>query len=59
MGFGDTLVAAGMAGATSSTILYPLEVIRSRLTVDTSGVYNGIFHAFRQVSHDLLIPNLN
>ena len=32
-----TFAAAGMAGATSNVILYPLEVVRSRLTVDSAG----------------------
>mmetsp|Transcript_17553 Transcript_17553/g.48989 ORF Transcript_17553/g.48989 Transcript_17553/m.48989 type:complete len:335 (+) Transcript_17553:1350-2354(+) len=49
MGPGTTLVAAGLAGATSSTLLYPLEVVRSRITCDTSGAYKGVLDAFRKV----------
>ena len=32
-------LAAGLAGATSNALLYPLEVVRSRLTCDTIGRY--------------------
>uniref|UniRef100_A0A7S1SL09 EF-hand domain-containing protein n=1 Tax=Tetraselmis chuii TaxID=63592 RepID=A0A7S1SL09_9CHLO len=49
MGLLGTLAAAGLAGATSSTILYPLEVVRSRLTVDAAGAYRGVFHAFHTI----------
>ena len=33
----DTLLAAGVAGATSNALLYPLEMIRARLTVSVPG----------------------
>ena len=39
-----TFMAAGMAGALSNAVLYPLEVIRCRLTTDTTGLYRGISH---------------
>lgn len=39
-----TFMAAGLAGATSWLALYPLEVIRSRLTVDATRQYRGIVH---------------
>lgn len=32
-----TFMAAGLAGATSNVVLYPLEVVRSRLTIDSTG----------------------
>lgn len=41
----QTLVAAGAAGVTSTVVLYPLEVVRSRLTVGNPGQYRGIMHA--------------
>lgn len=44
-----TLAAAGMAGAVSSSLLYPLEVVRTRLSTDTAGVYRGVGHAFRTI----------
>ena len=49
MSAGATLVAAGLAGATSSTILYPLEVVRSRITCDSAAAYSGVADAFRKV----------
>jgi solute carrier family 25 phosphate transporter 23/24/25/41 len=36
-GMGSTFVAAAMAGATSTVILHPLEVIRSRMTARMTG----------------------
>jgi len=49
LGFGETLLAAGLAGAVSSTTLYPLEVLRSRITCDATGAYRGVLDAFRKV----------
>lgn len=46
---GQTLLAAGLAGACSNVVLYPLEVIRARLTVGDAGKYAGIIHAARTV----------
>lgn len=34
-----TFAAAGIAGAASSAVLYPLEVVRSRLTCDTVHIH--------------------
>ena len=45
-----TLTAAGLAGAVSSSLLYPLEVVRTRLSTDTAGVYRGVGHAFRTIA---------
>lgn len=44
-----TLAAAGLAGAVSSSLLYPLEVVRTRLSTDTAGVYRNVAHAFRTI----------
>ena len=41
--------AAALAGATSSLTLHPLEVLRSRLTCDNSGQYQGLVSATRQI----------
>eukprot|EP00850_Spirogloea_muscicola_P020908 SM000230S07344 [mRNA] locus=s230:206462:210381:+ [translate_table: standard] len=41
------IVASGaLAGATSSLILYPLDVVRSRLTVQSAQQYKGILDVF-------------
>lgn len=45
----ETLMAAGLAGAVSSTVLYPLEVVRTRLSADVAGVYQGMGHTFRVI----------
>lgn len=44
-----TLTAAGMAGAVSCSLLYPLEVVRTRLSTDTAGAYRGVVHAFQTI----------
>ena len=49
LGTVETLTAAGLAGAVSSTVLYPLEVVRTRLSADTAGVYRGMGHTFRTI----------
>jgi len=48
----QTLLAAGIAGACTNVTLYPLEVVRSRLTVDIAGRYRGILHAAWCVARD-------
>ncbi|KAK9821932.1 hypothetical protein WJX81_004115 [Elliptochloris bilobata] len=40
-----TFAAAGLAGAAGSIALYPLEVVRCRMTTDVAGVYRGPVHA--------------
>eukprot|EP00892_Ulva_mutabilis_P002973 jgi/Ulvmu1/12677/UM094_0034.1 len=49
LGTVQTLTAAGLAGAVSSTVLYPLEVVRTRLSADSTGVYRGMGHTFRTI----------
>ncbi len=44
-----TFAAAGAAGAASATLLYPLEVVRSRLTINP-GRYAGPRAALRQIA---------
>eukprot|EP00210_Caulerpa_lentillifera_P007277 g6959.t1 len=44
-----TIAAGGLAGATSNLALYPLEVVRSRLTIDSTGAYKGVLHAFGKI----------
>ncbi|KIY98021.1 Calcium-binding carrier protein SCaMC-1-A [Monoraphidium neglectum] len=43
----QTFLAAGLAGATSCLLLYPLDVARMRLTLDTAGRYRGLAHCLR------------
>lgn len=40
------LVAGGLAGMVACSIVYPLEVIKTMLTVSPPGTYNGICDAF-------------
>jgi hypothetical protein len=40
----QTFAAAGLAGTFSWVLLYPLEVVRSRMTLSSSGTYAGIRH---------------
>jgi len=47
-----TFAAAGLAGATSNVALYPLEVVRSRLTVDSAGKYKGVLDAFQKIARN-------
>lgn len=44
-----TLTAAGMAGATSASILYPLEVLRSRITCDPAFAGASVVGAARAI----------
>lgn len=44
-----TLTAAGLAGATSATVLYPLEVLRSRITCDPAFAGAGVANAARAI----------
>lgn len=46
----QNLIAGGMAGVTSLLCTYPLDLVRSRLTVQTTEEkYHGIREAFRMV----------
>ena len=47
----SVLSSAALAGATSTVILHPLEVVRSRMTCDQVGLYShGITTAFRTIA---------
>lgn len=54
----QTLSAAGLAGGVSNIILYPLDVVRSRLTVDSAGVYKGVGDALHKIVKSEGIPAL-
>ena len=43
-----TVLAGALAGATSTVVLYPLDVVRSRLT--TTERYRGMLHAWRSIA---------
>ncbi|CAD7702330.1 unnamed protein product [Ostreobium quekettii] len=53
-----SLTAAGLAGATSNFILYPLEVVRSRLTVDATARYRGVADALVRIVREEGAPAL-
>jgi solute carrier family 25 phosphate transporter 23/24/25/41 len=57
-GAAATLAAAGLAGAVSNAILYPLEVVRTRLSTDTAGRYHGVGHAFNLIRRTEGVPAL-
>jgi solute carrier family 25 (mitochondrial phosphate transporter), member 23/24/25/41 len=47
---GLTLAAGAMSGMTSSVICYPLDLVRSHLTVQTTTkTYNGMIHGVRSI----------
>jgi solute carrier family 25 (mitochondrial phosphate transporter), member 23/24/25/41 len=58
LGTGATLVAAGLAGAASNVVLYPLEVVRTRLSTDSAAAYKGIGDALRTIVRVEGVPAL-
>lgn len=54
----QTFTAAGLAGGASNIVLYPLEVVRSRLTVDSTGMYKGVGDAFQKIVRSEGVPAL-
>jgi solute carrier family 25 (mitochondrial phosphate transporter), member 23/24/25/41 len=57
-GAAATLAAAGLAGALSNVVLYPLEVVRTRLSTDTVGQYRGVIHTFNLIWRTEGVPAL-
>jgi len=45
----QNMVAGSLAGITSVTATYPLDLIRARLSVQSDGKYKGITHAFSTI----------
>ncbi|XP_055331790.1 calcium-binding mitochondrial carrier protein SCaMC-3-like isoform X2 [Paramacrobiotus metropolitanus] len=45
----ERILAGSMAGAMSQSAIYPMEVIKTRLTLGTTGQFDGIFHAARRI----------
>lgn len=54
MGFGRNLVAGGLAGVTSLTLTYPLDMLRVRMAVDMgsseSRKYKSVTHCFKKIT---------
>lgn len=45
----ERIVAGAGAGAFSQSAIYPMEVIKTRLTLRNTGQFDGIFHAARKI----------
>ncbi|XP_056262373.1 mitochondrial adenyl nucleotide antiporter SLC25A23-like isoform X1 [Pseudoliparis swirei] len=45
----ERFVAGSLAGATAQTIIYPLEVLKTRLTLRQTGQYSGVADCARQI----------
>lgn len=45
----ERFLAGSLAGITSQSIIYPLEVVKTRLTVRKTGDYNGVGDCVRQL----------
>jgi len=45
----ERLISGSLAGSLSQSIIYPMEVIKTRLCIRTTGQYNGIADAMRKI----------
>ncbi|KAK9535844.1 hypothetical protein VZT92_008199 [Zoarces viviparus] len=45
----ERFIAGSLAGATAQTIIYPMEVLKTRLTLRTTGQYSGMADCARQI----------
>ncbi|XP_061469886.1 mitochondrial adenyl nucleotide antiporter SLC25A23-like isoform X2 [Rhineura floridana] len=45
----ERFIAGSLAGATAQTIIYPMEVLKTRLTLRKTGQYSGVADCARQV----------
>jgi len=45
----ERLMAGGMAGATAQTMIYPMEIAKTRLALARSGEYRGIVHCIQTI----------
>lgn len=45
----ERLISGSLAGSLSQSIIYPLEVIKTRLCLRTTGQYRGIVDAMRKI----------
>ncbi|XP_019313236.1 calcium-binding mitochondrial carrier protein SCaMC-1 [Panthera pardus] len=49
IGIFDRFISGSLAGATAQTIIYPMEVIKTRLAVGKTGQYYGIFDCAKKI----------
>ncbi|KAM9457224.1 calcium-binding mitochondrial carrier protein SCaMC-3b isoform 2-T2 [Clarias gariepinus] len=47
----ERFVAGSLAGATAQTIIYPMEVLKTRLTLRKTGQYSGIVDCAKHILH--------
>ncbi|XP_053504740.1 calcium-binding mitochondrial carrier protein SCaMC-3b [Ictalurus furcatus] len=47
----ERFVAGSLAGATAQSIIYPMEVLKTRLTLRTTGQYSGMVDCAKQILH--------
>lgn len=45
----ERFIAGALAGAVAQTIIYPAEVLKTRLALRKTGQYSGIWDAFRKI----------
>lgn len=45
----ERFVAGSLAGAMAQTVIYPMEVLKTRLTLRKTGQYSGIVDCFKQI----------
>ncbi|XP_033615415.1 calcium-binding mitochondrial carrier protein SCaMC-3 isoform X2 [Fukomys damarensis] len=45
----ERFVAGSLAGATAQTVIYPMEVLKTRLTLRRTGQYNGLLDCARRI----------
>ncbi|XP_030634754.1 calcium-binding mitochondrial carrier protein SCaMC-3 [Chanos chanos] len=45
----ERFIAGSLAGATAQTIIYPMEVLKTRLTLRKTGQYSSVFDCARQI----------
>ncbi|XP_068605985.1 mitochondrial adenyl nucleotide antiporter SLC25A23-like [Brachionichthys hirsutus] len=45
----ERFIAGSLAGATAQTIIYPMEVLKTRLTLRTTGQYSGVADCARKI----------
>lgn len=49
LGMSERFVAGSMAGAISQSLIYPMEVLKTRLALRKTGQYSGISDAYRKI----------
>ncbi|XP_056287865.1 calcium-binding mitochondrial carrier protein SCaMC-2-B isoform X2 [Pseudoliparis swirei] len=49
LGFTERLVAGSLAGLTAQSSIYPMEVLKTRLALRTTGQFSGILHCAKHI----------